>query len=191
VDAALVLALHQWATTQVWLANLVVVVAQNGIFVLPIAVVVLWLRPPADGDRQREATIAGCAAAVLALALGLVLERTLHRPRPFLELGFAPLFPHADDSSFPSDHMLVGIALVGPLVWCATRLGSGLVAWALVVGFARVSAGVHYPSDVLGSAVVALMLDVLVWNVLPRRLLVRFNLLRSPRSDAPPPDSPP
>jgi undecaprenyl-diphosphatase len=191
VDTSIVVALHQWAAAQAWLANLVVFVAQNGIFVLPVAVVVLWFRPPADGDRQREAIAAGCAAAVLAFAIGLILERTLHRPRPFLELGFPPLFPHADDSSFPSDHTLVGVALVGPLLWRASRPGTVLVAWALVVGFARVTAEVHYPSDIVGSAVLALGVDALAWYALPRRLLVRFKLLRSLRSDALPPGSPP
>jgi undecaprenyl-diphosphatase len=188
VDTSVVIALHQWAAAQAWLTNLVVLIAQNGIVVLPVAVVVLWLWPRAYGDWVREPIIAGCAAAVLAFATGLVLERVLHRPRPFLELGFTPLFPHADDSSFPSDHALVGIALVAPLLWRALVPGSALVAWALVVGLARVAAGVHYPSDILGSAVLALVLDALVWFALPRRLLARLSLLRS---DAPPPGNPP
>jgi undecaprenyl-diphosphatase len=186
VDASVVVALHQWASSQTWLAGPMVFLAQVGIVVLPIAGVVAWFRP--DGYRLREAIVVGCVAAALAFAIGLVLERTLHRPRPFLEFDFAPLFPHADDSSFPSDHTLVGVALVGPWLWRAPRLGSVLVAWALVVGFARVAAGVHYPSDVLGSALLALALDGVVWYALPRRWLVRLSL---PRSDAPPPHSPP
>jgi undecaprenyl-diphosphatase len=184
VDASGVEALHEWAS-QAGLAGGVVFVAQFGIFVLPMAMVVLWVSARAG---LREAIITGCAAAVLAFAAGLLLERTLHRPRPFLELGFAPLFPHADDSSFPSDHVLVGMAFVGPLLWRAWKPGLVLAAWALVVGFARVAAGVHYPSDVVGSAGLALVLDGLVWFALPRRLLVRLRLLRS---DAPPPRSPP
>jgi undecaprenyl-diphosphatase len=187
VDASGVVALHEWAA-QAGLAGPVVFVAQYGIFVLPITMLILWVQARAAGSRVREAIIAGCAAAVLAFAVGLVLERTLHRPRPFLELGFAPLFPHADDSSFPSDHVLVGMAFVGPLLWRATKAGLVLAAWALVIGFARVAAGVHYPSDVVGSAGLALVLDGLVWFALPRRLLVRLRLVRS---DAAPPRSPP
>jgi len=188
VDTSVVVALYQWASSQAWLANLVVFLAQNGIFVLPIAGLFVWFGARADRYRLREAIIAGCVTAVLGFAIGLVLERVLHRPRPFLELGFAPLFPHVDDSSFPSDHTLVGVAFVGPLLWRVPRFGSALVAWALVVGFARVAAGVHYPSDILGSAVLALGLDAVVWNALPPRLLVRLRLLRS---GAPPPGSPP
>jgi undecaprenyl-diphosphatase len=165
MDAALVLALHQLATTQAWFGAGVSVVAQTGIFLLPIALLLIWLFASTPNDGRREAIVAGVASAVVAMAVGLVLERTLNRPRPFVELGFAPLFPHAADSSFPSDHTLVGVALIGPMLWQAPKLGIGLLIWALIVGFARVAAGVHYPTDIVGSALLALALDGVVWVV--------------------------
>jgi membrane-associated phospholipid phosphatase len=41
--------------------------------------------------------------------------------------------------------------------------------WSLLIGFARVAAGVHYPSDILGSAALAFVLDVLAWQVVAMR----------------------
>ena len=140
MDAAFVLALHQLATTQAWFGAGVAVVAQAGIFLLPIAVLLIWLFASTPNDGRREALVAGVASAVVAIAVGLVLERMLNRPRPFVELGFQPLFPHAADSSFPSDHALVGVALVGPMLWQSTKLGIWLFAWALIIGFARIAA---------------------------------------------------
>jgi undecaprenyl-diphosphatase len=177
VDSTIVLELHQLAASETWLTSLVVFVAANGVFLLPLALVAIWFRAAMPADRRRDAILIGVVAAVLAFGLGLFLERTLSRPRPFVELGFEPLFPHATDSSFPSDHTLIGVALVGPLLVPARRLGALLVGWALVVGFARVAAGVHYPSDILGSAVLALVLDVLVWQVM-RPVLSRLSLQR-------------
>lgn len=169
MDAAVVVALHSWVASQAWLAAVVALVAEDGIFVLPAVVVAVWVTArPADG--RREAIIAGCVAAVLAAALGLYLERTLARPRPFVELGFAPLFAHVPDSSFPSDHTLVGVALVGALLWGARRIGVWLVGAALLVGCARIAVGLHYPSDILGSAVLALVIDGLAWLLLLRLL---------------------
>jgi undecaprenyl-diphosphatase len=83
-------------------------------------------------------------------------------------LGFAPLVPHAPDSSFPSDHTLVGVALAGALLFRAPRVGVCLVTLAVLVGFARVAVGVHYPSDiaVLALALAALALTA-VLTVLP------------------------
>ncbi len=163
MDAAFVLALHQVATTQTWFGAIVLVVAQTGIFVLPIALLSIWFVAPTPNDGRREAVVAGIASSIVAFAVGLVLERILSRPRPFVELGFVPLFPHAPDSSFPSDHTLVGVALVGPMLWRSPKLGIWLLVWALLVGFARVAAGVHYPTDILGSAILALALAAVVW----------------------------
>ncbi len=163
MDVALALALHQLATAQTWFGAVILVVAQAGILVLPIALLAVWLVASAPSDGRREAVVAGVASAMVAFAVGLILERILNRPRPFVELGFEPLFPHAQDSSFPSDHTLVGVALIGPMLWQAPKLGIWLLVWALLVGFARVAAGVHYPTDILGSAILALGLDTVVW----------------------------
>jgi undecaprenyl-diphosphatase len=163
VDVAITLALHQLAVAHGWLADVVVLVAQYGAFLLPLALAIAWFRVDRTVDSRREAILVGSIAAILAFALGLILERTLNLPRPFAELGFDPLLPHAADSSFPSDHTLVGVAFVGPMLWRARRLGVVLVVWALIVGLARVVAGLHYPSDIFASAVLALVLDVVVW----------------------------
>jgi len=163
MDAALVLALHQLTITQAWFGASVLVVAQAGIFLLPIALLLIWLVASTPNDGRREAIVAGVVSALVAMAVGLVLERILNRPRPFVELGFEPLFPHAADSSFPSDHTLVGVALIGPMLWQSSKLGIWLLAWALIVGFARVAAGVHYPTDIVGSTLLALALAGAVW----------------------------
>jgi undecaprenyl-diphosphatase len=168
VDEALVARLHDWAVSQPLTATIVELVAEYGIFLLPLALVVVWVS--ADGfSRPRQGVFAGCVAALVAFALGLVLERSLARPRPFVELGFTPLIAHVADSSFPSDHMFTGVALIGPLLWTLPRVGWLLFLWAMIVGTARVAAGLHHPSDILGSAALALALDALVWFfVVPR-----------------------
>ena len=176
MDAAIALQLHQLATSQPGLAALVVALANYGIFLLPLSVILIWFRPETT-ENVRRALVVGLVSAVVAFGVGLILERTLTRPRPFVELGFQPLFPHAADSSFPSDHTLVGVALVGGLLWTDRRGGIVLLVWALIVGLARSAAGVHFPSDVLGSAVLALALDAVAWKLL-QPVLDRFTLRR-------------
>src|SRR5258708_35319132 len=101
MDAALVLALHQLATTQAWFGAGVSVVAQTGIFLLPIALLLIWLFASTPNDGRREAIVAGVASAVVAMAVGLVLEPAPNRPRPFVGLGFPPPPPTPAASSFP------------------------------------------------------------------------------------------
>jgi undecaprenyl-diphosphatase len=179
VDETLVARLHDWAASQQLTATLVELVAAYGIFVLPVALVVVWIL--ADGfSRPRQGVFVGCVAALIAFGLGLVLERVLARPRPFVELGFTPLLAHVADSSFPSDHMFTGVALIGPLLWTLPRAGWLLFLWALIVGAARVAAGLHHPSDILGSAALALGLDALVWFLVLPRALARASHRRRP-----------
>jgi undecaprenyl-diphosphatase len=176
MESAAVFALHQWAVSQASAADLALALAQYGVVLLPLAAVALWTRNDDSRDGRRVAILVGVVAAILAFALGLVLERTLHRPRPFVELGFEPLVPHAADSSFPSDHTLVGVAFVGPLLWRTPRSGVALLVWALLVGLARVVVGLHYPSDIVGSALLALLLEAGVWIAMrPAFARLRFD----------------
>ncbi|HEY7060747.1 MAG TPA: phosphatase PAP2 family protein [Chloroflexota bacterium] len=155
-DRAVVLWLHGLVTAWPWLAALAAVLANSGPLVLLGVMGVAGLWPgPGRGPRRRAMMVAGVALGEGYL-LAVVLEHVLARPRPFVALGFPPLFPHAADSSFPSDHTLLGVALAAPFLWRTRALGVGLLALALLTGLARVAAGVHYPSDVLGSALLGL-----------------------------------
>lgn len=69
------------------------------------------------------------------------------------------------------------------------RAGAGLLALAFAVSWARVFLGVHYPSDVLGGALLGLLCLAVVrsmprlalWNFLDRcyeRLIAALNLPR-------------
>ena len=159
MGSAIVVGLHGWAVAQPWLGSLAVLVADDGVWLLPPALIAAWFVGGPSRAARQQAVLAGCLAAVVAVGLGLLLEHVLARPRPFVALGIQPLVPHAADSSFPSDHTLIGVALVGALAWRVPRLGLWLLGWALLVGLARVTAALHYPSDILGSAVLALVLD--------------------------------
>jgi undecaprenyl-diphosphatase len=161
MDSALVLWLHDLVVAQPQLANLTILMAELGVFVLPLLLVVSWFARGETLAARRQAVLAGCLAAVVAIAVGLVLERVLGRPRPFVGLGFTPLIDHAPDSSFPSDHTLVGVALIGPMLLSVPRVGAGMFIWALLIGAARVAAGLHYASDIIGTSALALGIDVL------------------------------
>jgi undecaprenyl-diphosphatase len=169
-----VLTLHDWASSNPALGSVVILIAEYGIWLLPLTLVAGWFWPSAGRSERRRAILAGCLAAAVALGLGQVLERTLDRPRPFVTLGFTPLVPHVADASFPSDHTMAGVALVSPLLWSTTpRTGALLLIWALVVGVSRVAVGLHYASDVFASALLGLVLGGLATFVVNRWLPAR------------------
>ncbi|KAJ8604917.1 hypothetical protein CTAYLR_004312 [Chrysophaeum taylorii] len=101
------------------------------------------------------------------------------RPRPFwlgenTRVKFAcPRDASVHDGSFPSGHAAF-VATIAATCWNfgARRITSVVVTCiAIVAAFARVVAGVHYPSDVLVGATGAVILNLLAFG--PFRLLPR------------------
>lgn len=78
-------------------------------------------------------------------------------PRPFVINHFQPLLYHTADNGFPSDHMLLSSALATLLFAYHRKLG--VLAWILagLVGLSRVYVGIHHFTDILGSALIAII----------------------------------
>ncbi len=80
-----------------------------------------------------------------------------HRPRPFLVLDFIPLVNHDAASAFPSGHAAFYFALAAAVFYLLGRSwGWRFIVGALLIGIARVYAGVHWPLDIVGGLLVAL-----------------------------------
>lgn len=113
--------------------------------------VVLALRPA----RRRHLLWLLAVALPVGYALARVLGWLFPHAQPFYIEGFEPLLPHSVDNAFPSDHMLVG-GVLASVAWVAdARAGVVLWALALLVGVARVAAGLHYWYDIVVAAVLA------------------------------------
>ncbi len=99
--------------------------------------------------------------ALLALAIGYAFARLaglfFQHSQPFAVEGFEPLVWHDVDNAFPSDHMLIGGVFASVAFLGNPRVGLVLWAFALLVGLARMLAGVHYGVDVLAAAVLAVV----------------------------------
>ena len=127
--------------------------------VFALVLVGLWLtwRP----TNQRAAFLAGISALV-ALGIGQLIGMAFPRPRPYLTHQVNLLISPTADTSFPSDHATLGFA-VAVLVWRYNRpAGTALLLLALVLAFARIFVGAHYPIDVLGGAVLGTLTSMAI-----------------------------
>jgi undecaprenyl-diphosphatase len=104
-------------------------------------------------------------------AVGLKALFDRERP-PFRYTEPDPLVPVPHDGSFPSGHAATSFAGATMLSFAFPRLAPLLYVLAAAVAFSRVYVGVHYPLDIVGGAV----LGVLV------ALAVRFLVLRQART---------
>ena len=119
-----------------------------------------------------RAGLAVAVGAVVALGIGQVLAALLPESRPFVLDHFTPLVPHAADSSFPSDHLLVLGALVGGVLMASRPLAAVAALMALLVAAARVFVGIHHPVDVVGGFLIGMACGLAAWAALA--LLLRF-----------------
>lgn len=85
--------------------------------------------------------------------------------RPFVDHHLTQLVAHAAGKSFPSDHTTATTAIAVGLLYFTRFKKTGLVVLggALLIGFARVFVGIHYPVDILGGLLVGLLGGSLVY----------------------------
>lgn len=145
---------------------LVVATAQYLPFLIPVVAAVVWWFLP----RPDKVTLA--LNAVLALGLAYLLitvaGAVFQDPRPFaVDPTLAPLFPHAPDNGFPSDHTTLGATVALLVLPYRRRLGAVLLVASLVAGMARVAAHVHHVQDIvagLALAALAVALTTAIWR---------------------------
>jgi undecaprenyl-diphosphatase len=121
----------------------------------------------------RHGVIAAGLSAALALGIAHVISSLWDRPRPYVaHPTVSHLFVAASgDPSFPSDHATAAFAIAVSIMLRSRRIGLLVLAMAVVLAVARVAVGVHYPSDVIGGALIGTAAALLLWIPPVRRPL--------------------
>lgn len=89
------------------------------------------------------------SSAVLAWIIATVIKHFIIFPRPFIFFeNLKPLFLHGGMDSFPSGHAMFFGALAMSLFFVHKRMGYLYFVVALIVGFARIASGIHFPIDI-------------------------------------------
>ena len=154
IDHAIALAVNQLSLSSETLASLIGFFARAFPFLLAglCAVLLMALR---KGYRERLLLLieAGAAAVISRWVFVEAIRFFFDRPRPFvLDPAIVPLFDKTT-GSFPSGHMAFFFAIATTVFLYNKKWGIALYVASALIGIARVGAGVHYPTDILGGAV--------------------------------------
>jgi undecaprenyl-diphosphatase len=110
--------------------------------------------------RTRKAGCAMATALVLYLLAGdCILKPLFARPRPCdLNTSITMLVARPHGHSFPSGHTASGVAAAYALWLQNRKLGAPALVLAAFIAFTRLYLYVHFPTDVLGGAVLGIAL---------------------------------
>ncbi len=101
--------------------------------------------------------------AINACMTNLTLKDFFGRPRPFnVNPEIVTLIKHPSSFSFPSGHTSGSFSAALVLFhMLPKKIGTPAVALATMIAFSRMYIGVHYPTDILGGILVAIIASVL------------------------------
>jgi len=106
----------------------------------------------------RQLTYFSATLAVSYLLLQIAAHLYVDH-RPFVDHHLYQLVAHAAGKSFPSDHTTATAAIAFGLLLFTQfkKVGVIILGCALLIGFARVFVGIHYPVDILGGLLTGLI----------------------------------
>jgi undecaprenyl-diphosphatase len=138
------------------------------LFGLAIALVYFLLQ---SRGRQIRMAMYGILLGFLTFALSRLVAPFYYDPRPFVVGHFTPLIAHAVDNGFPSDHVLLMSAVTLALIPYNKRLAWLLGVLTVLIGTARVLAGVHHVVDIVGAMAIAIISAVFVFYVVMPKII--------------------
>ncbi len=160
-NIALFILINQYAGINPILDSSAVLIAHY----MPIPFIIGLLYFFHKGNKYREITLLSIYAAVFGLAANVVIWHFYFHPRPFMIPVGTLLFPFPPYTSFPSDHttFMLSIALIMIYFKETRKFGALFIILGLVGGFSRVFCGIHFPLDIFGGIIIAIIITAVIY----------------------------
>lgn len=137
-----------------------------------------WVARSTGNHRTVAAALWAPLGALAALALNQLLVHAFREPRPYVVLPHMLLLAHrSSDYSFPSDHAVMAGAVTAGLFLVNRRLGVVAAVAAVLMAFARVYIGAHWPADVVVGLLFGAVVTVVGFKIVERPVTLGVDFL--------------
>lgn len=151
-----------------FLDGLIVFLASYLAYLLPIILLALVFFAQYPRRTKWELlSVAAISSIIARVGVTELIRYFYHRPRPFTALDTPSLF--TDTAwSFPSGHATFFFAIATAVYLYNKKWGIAFFTATILLTVSRVIAGVHYPSDILGGAVIGIAVAYVTFYLVRR-----------------------
>lgn len=130
-----------------------------GIIWIVIAIILLFMK------KTRKCGIMMLVSMGIGLIIGNgFIKNWIQRPRPYwIDSSLPLLIPELKDYSFPSGHTLASFEAAITIFLHNKKWGIAAIIVSLIIGFSRMYFFVHFPTDVLGGAILGTIIALVVY----------------------------
>ncbi len=153
--------INNFAGKTLFLDKVGIIMAEYLPIIFIFALLYYWFK---NNDYKNISLYSGYSA-ILGVLLNFLITLFYFHPRPFMDNIGILLISHKPETSFPSDHttFMLSIGFMFLYFKKTRKLGIVLSVLGLAGGIARIYSGVHYPFDILGSFLVAIISSYIVF----------------------------
>lgn len=170
MDYCLLHLLNQYALKSAILDGIAVFFANwSGYLMVAVFLFFLWRKRAAISKKTKIFASCFLPAIISRFGIAVLIRSLYYRPRPYLTDAVNMLIDKGQEASFPSGHAAFFFAFSLAVYYQNKKLGAVFLALSVLMSFARIFVGVHWPSDILAGIVVGILS---VW------LVRRFRILR-------------
>jgi undecaprenyl-diphosphatase len=179
MDYRIFRAINQFAGRNQLFDMIMVAISQKVRYLYLILLIFMWFR----NNSYKKVTLYACVSVVVTILLNRLIKLFYFKPRPFLKfwVHLLPPAPSKKNSSFPSKHTTLAFAVATSVLLYKRLVGLIMFILAFLAGFSRIWMGQHFPSDIVGSAILGSLTSIIVyitkrvWNPFIDRIIHSYN----------------
>jgi len=118
---------------------------------------------------------AGISAVLSRLVIAEIIKIFSHRARPYVALESVNklVLENGDFKSFPSGHATIFFAIAMAIYFFNKKLGIIFFLGAIIISIARIFVGIHWPSDILGGAMIGIISAIIINKLFFKNYIIK------------------